>query len=186
MTARKPKLIILNGPPGCGKDTIARLFVKQLMHTELRFKGELVRVALLIARISEVTWNERYNNRALKEAPWDLLGGLTQRQYLIKVSEEWIKPVFGKGYFGKALANEAAALGRDVVVSDGGFIEEVGAVIAGTDHEIHVVRLHRQGFTYEGDSRSYVYNSGAIEHDVALVGGEPDLAVLEIVALCGI
>lgn len=52
-------------------------------------------------------------------------------------------------------------------------------------HEVHICRLHRDGFTFAGDSRDYIDLSGyhyRIHHyDFHLQDGKPELAVNEIV-----
>jgi hypothetical protein len=48
--------------------------------------------------------------------------------------------------------------GADYVFSDGGFPEEIQAVIDATyeTHEVHVIHLYRHDCTFKGDSRRYV------------------------------
>jgi hypothetical protein len=115
-----------------------------------------------ISRINTGDWFQRYNNRVLKETPWSRLGGLSQREFLIKISEEWVKPIFGKDYYGK-VAGEAAdnelLWDHNVVFSDGGFQEEFDTIksIVGKEN-ILLVRLYREGASWEGDSRGYLKN----------------------------
>ena len=45
-----------------------------------------------------------YNNRDVKERPETSLNGFSRRSALLHVSEEAIKPVFGKDYFGIELS----------------------------------------------------------------------------------
>ncbi|AAZ29309.1 JK_59P [Escherichia phage Jk06] len=40
--------------------------------------------------------------------------------------------------------------------------------------DVMIVRLHRDGFDFSGDSRSYLYNTGAIEVDLKLDSGDID------------
>jgi hypothetical protein len=155
------KVIILNGPPGSGKDTIAEeLRAADFGH--LRVKTKLFSQAIEMSRISFSEWFQRYNDRKLKETPWDRLGGLSQREFLIKISEEWVKPIFGKDYYGR-VAGEAAAdellWDNSVVFSDGGFQEEFDTIksIVGKEN-ILLVRLYREGTSWDGDSRGYLKN----------------------------
>ena len=92
----KKFVIILNGPPSSGKDAGCmelKKFFPHSRHSEM--KEHLFEMALLISGVSKEHWFQRYNNRDLKELPWDKLGGLTQREFLIRISEDWCKPVFG-------------------------------------------------------------------------------------------
>ena len=72
------------------------------------------------------------------------------------MSENIIKPVFGKDAFGKALVSSLPESGI-VFISDGGFPEEVQPLIdhVGEDNLL-IVRIHKQGATFEGDSRKYL------------------------------
>lgn len=189
MALKKPGLtVILNGPPGVGKDTIGALLAKQGF-AQMSFKSPMFNIALAASGLGRAAFFERYNDRNLKEVPWDVLGGLSCRQFLIKISEEWIKPLFGKQHFGALAADAAKAYseaGTNVVFTDGGFPEELDFLkhYLGTDHVL-LVRLHREGYTFEGDSRDYLYQSGSKEEscwtkDINIVEGKPELAVEEI------
>lgn len=158
------KVIILNGPPGSGKDAIADVMSHNVMWQHVRIKSKLFSQAIEISGIDPSDWHIRYEDRKLKETPWDRLGGLSQRQFLIKISEEWVKPVFGKDFYGKEAgkyALEDITNGYTLVYSDGGFQEEFDAIksIVGEDN-ILLVRLHRDGTSWEGDSRGYLKNPG--------------------------
>lgn len=161
----KGKVIILNGPPGSGKDVIAKYMSESnggidVFHREV--KKTLFKQALAISGINEEDWFLRYEDRELKNKPWDKLGGLSQRQFLIKISEEWVKPVFGKDFYGEVagkLAKDYVNHKCTVVFSDGGFQEEFDTIkkIVGEEN-ILLVRLYRGECTFEGDSRSYLSN----------------------------
>lgn len=163
---KKGKVIILNGPPSSGKDEIAKMISKKGLFGETAFheqvKGTLFKQVLALSQISSGDWFDRYNDRNLKELPWDRLGGLSQREFMIKVSEEYVKPVFGKDFYGRMAGQRAKKLINDgfhVAFSDGGFSSELDAMksIVG-DENILLVRLHRYGCTFEGDSRSHLSN----------------------------
>jgi len=167
----KGKVIILNGPPGSGKDAIASAMSDRYAKTHpmvehLEVKAKLFEQALVMSGIPVYEWIVRYNDRKLKETPWDRLGGLSQREFLIKISEEWVKPIFGRDYYGK-VAGEAAAdvllWDNNVIFSDGGFQEEFDAIksIVGKEN-ILLVRLYREGTSWDGDSRGYLKNPGGV------------------------
>lgn len=171
------KVVILNGAPGSGKDTIANALVPNgFSHREV--KRALFDQALALSQINELEWFGRYNNRELKEAPWDRLGGLSQREFMIKISEEYVKPILGNNFYGVQAANEAKRCleKRNVVFSDGGFQEEFNTIRDEVGKEnILLVRLHRDGCSFKGDSRGFLshpefemdlYNNGSIENAV--------------------
>lgn len=111
---------------------------------------------------------------------------LSIREAMIYVSEIICKPRFGESYFGKA---RAASIKEGEVIVDGscGFVEELQPLIDRIGNEnILLIRVHREGFTFEGDSRNYipdgvldnvvdVYNNGTeqeyFEHCLEIVKG---------------
>lgn len=156
----RPICIILNGPPDSGKDSLAGLFKTAVPCAHLELKKSLFDIAISVSGISNSDWFLRYDNRKLKEEPWHLLGGLSQRQFLIKISEEWVKPVFGEDYFGKRSASSAKFFleaGHNVIFTDGGFPEELAIMleVLGEDNVL-LVRLHREGRDFSNDSRNYL------------------------------
>tara|TARA_R110000744_G_scaffold7342_4_gene25345 strand:- start:1461 stop:2036 length:576 start_codon:yes stop_codon:yes gene_type:complete len=164
------KVIVLNGAPSSGKDTIAKLFRGRQNFYHMEVKAELFKIALQLSGISKEDWFDRYDDREnnLKEQPWDRLGGLSQREFLIKISEEWMKPVFGNHVFGKKAAESVQSNGRstsEFIFSDGGFQDELDAMVEelGEDN-ILLIRLHREGCSFEGDSRGFLKHKH--EHDV--------------------
>lgn len=183
------KIVLLNGPAGSGKDTIAQKMIA-FGYEQCEFKESLFEIAYKVSGVCPFVWHSRYEDRVLKETPWEALGGLTQRELLIKISEEWVKPVFGEDHFGKLAEISAGGLiekGYDVVFSDSGFQEESGALIDsfGTRNVI-LIRLIRDGYTFDGDSRSYIdpeYGQPYLE--LKLEEGNPDLAVDEIIRFIG-
>ena len=168
------KIVILNGPPGCGKDTLANELIKfdDVIHCEM--KDKLFQICLTVSGIGATEWFNRYNDRDLKDKGWAKLGGLSQRQFMIKVSEEWIKPLFGDWYFGKQAAdtvNNYTSRDYTFVFSDGGFEGEINALRAGCRNaEIHVVQLYGRG-TWGNDSRSYISPEHCTIHQYNLTSG---------------
>lgn len=170
------RVILLNGPPHVGKDTIGNLLHEAGLGTLCRFKDELFRLALSISQISKPAWFARYNDRELKEKPWDLLGGLSQREFLIRISEDWIKPTFGERYFGDAAARYAR-INTQSIFTDSGFVSETQSLID-ADLDVYIFRLYREGYDFGGDSRAYLpdgltYNT----YDIYLTDNEPSWAV---------
>lgn len=178
----KRKIILLNGAPNCGKDTIANLCYQELGTTTLSFKTPMFDIARAI--LGAIDYNEfikAYNDRDTKEAPMQILNGRSPRQFMIWISEDVIKPEFGNAYFGDRLARSAMYT-EISVVSDCGFWSEVKPLIDCDKLDVHLVRLHRTGCSFAGDSRSHIYlpddyQLKANEYDLNLVDGSPDLAV---------
>jgi hypothetical protein len=81
---------------------------------------------------------------------------LSIREAMIYISEVICKPRFGDNYFGVARA-KAILEGEIAVDSSTGFVEELPPLIErlGQDN-ILLIRVHREGATFEGDSRNYI------------------------------
>lgn len=174
-------LVVLNGPKRCGKNTIGKSLVDMNFWfkydwDECDFKDELISMALIISGVSRVDWEDRYDQqvmegshvddarkyvsvRWMKDVPWDKLGGYSQRQFLIKLSEEWVKPVFGDQHFGRLLKNELdhVALDGDIYVNtSGGFNSELLPFYADPDWQVLLVKISRLSCSFDGDSRNYI------------------------------
>ena len=177
-------IILLNGAPMVGKDVIAEEICRVVGNSceliephHIQFKKRLFDIALSIAGINSDVWFERYNNRELKEKPWDRLpvgcGPLdfgmhhTQRSWLVEVSEDIIKPAMGKRFFGKAAAQEIiedqscdimklSGWSHLHVFSDSGFPDEVIPLFEIPNTSVHLIRLTREGCSFDGDSRNYL------------------------------
>lgn len=84
---------------------------------------------------------------------------MTYRQWQISMSEDWIKPRYGKGWFGAHLARRINACADQlIVVPDSGFEPELAALVEGVDPgaRVGLLRIERMGCTFDGDSRNYV------------------------------
>lgn len=169
--------IILNAPPAAGKDLCADFIADAYGANHIRFKDSLYEIAAEHAEVPVEVFKEWATDRKLKEIPLMALLGLSPREWLIRISEEVIKPTHGKDYFGKATA---AKLQDGLnVISDSGFIEEFYPV-ADASNKVVVVQLYRDGCSFEGDSRSYlnsweVVKAGASLHVVTNNGTKASL-----------
>ena len=82
------------------------------------------------------------------------LGYYSSREALIHVSEDLIKPKYGKDYYGKKLVEKIEdSSERFYFVSDSGYFEEASNV-ADKGYNVYIAQLMRYGATFEGDSRS--------------------------------
>ena len=178
------KVIILNAPPACGKDTIGSIIadMNQIYGVRmLSFKAPMFEIARAILGDSRFEYFMfLYEDRLHKEEPESMLNGKSPREFMIWISESIIKPEFGNNYFGLRMVEAVKSGSAPAIITDGGFSEETIALIeAGI--QVHVCRLHREGFTFEGDSRNYLHLpvgwqgvNGYTEADFQLRDGDPD------------
>lgn len=175
------KVILLNGPPRVGKDTLAnnllaRLSAKGHQVQILRHADELktsthIKFALLDDNGKPFP-PDHYEDR--KDMSLDDFGGMTPRQAYIDHSENDIKPAFGKSYWAELLSDRMN-LKTDMVyiVTDIGFEEEV-AFYEGflNEDETLLIRLYRDGFDFTNDSRMYVRSD--VIPTCSITNGDPE------------
>lgn len=157
-------IIIFNGPPGSGKDEAAAWF-KRRGFAHLNFKHFLFKETIKEFDVDTIWFMDGFNNRTIKERPEDELRGMSRREAMIHVSEDIIKPKYGKSYFGDQVA-EQVDIGEEYVISDGGFVEELQPIIEKIGEEnIILVQLVREECSYQNDSRRY-FNGYLVEEHV--------------------
>jgi hypothetical protein len=172
------KVVILNGSPGSGKDVAAKEMCARFegegwICYHKQFKQRLIDITCAIYGISGCEWNNLYTREG-KEKPHVKLGGMSPRQALIHVSENIIKLHFEKDFFGRAAAQ---SLYEGInIFSDGGFIEELRPIITEVGaSNVLILRIHREGYTFKGDSRSFLPdNIGPITVDVSNNGTQEE------------
>ena len=162
-------VIILNGPPGSGKDTIADTFEAEGLARHIRFKDVLYNIAAAIYCVDVNLIKGFANDQVKKMVPQEIFNGRSQREVLIHTSETVIKPNFGKDYFGQAVYRTVKNLAPKnsksyFILSDGGFIEEIEVLTA--NYRTVLVRLHRDGCDFSKDSRNYLYSCTDAAYDV--------------------
>lgn len=180
------KIIVMNAPAQSGKDCAADYVADKYSAQHLRFKDELYKVAAMVAGISVEHMKLLATERSVKEVPCCYFivnsSWVSPRQWLIHVSENVVKPLLGKDFFGKQLAQSITS--DLVVISDSGFESEIVPLLA-AGHYVCVIRIERDGYTFEGDSRSYlptsplyhtflVKNNGTLEQFLNKVGSIVD------------
>ena len=149
------KAIFLNGPPNSGKDSLGDLIWRRSpRYVDLDFKEPLINIARRIVPVDD----RIFSSRALKDTPIEAFHGLTPRQFLIKISEEWIKPTFGPDFFGKRVVEDLEYTSSDSVLifKDSGFAHEARPIIdlLGPESCMYI-KVFRQDTSWEGDSRTY-------------------------------
>ena len=152
----KTKIVLLNGPPGCGKDVLAD-YIEMASEdvNRVSFKDPLYDLMCAIYDIKIGELLSLSYDRGLKEQPLPVFDGLSYREAIIKVSEGAIKPNYGKDFFGRSAAKRIIP-GCVNVFSDSGFMEEVIPLFEVVPWaEVLLVRIEGRG-NFDNDSRSYL------------------------------
>lgn len=167
-------VIILNGPPGVGKDVQAQAIVGRLKQVRkvcvMQMKDALYAETLYHYNLDE-SCLDLFIDRDYKERPNLVFGGRSPRQALQYVSEQICKPRYGKDYFGIASAVQVGNAKEDLIIfSDGGFIEEIECINKAAD--TFVIRLHKEGVDFTGDTRTYLYPEDIKSVDFTITNGD--------------
>jgi hypothetical protein len=156
---RRP-FIFLNGPPGAGKDTLAR-------HLRLMLNGFTV---VKFAKILKERTHALYGRAGLahdhyedvKDLAHPVFLGRTPREAYISLSENLMKPNHGVTIFGELLLQDILATmdnARGFLCSDSGFPPEARPIIEhfGAENCL-LVRVHadKRGCSFLGDSRRHI------------------------------
>ena len=172
----KPILIFFNGPPRCGKDTavgqaLALFADKDIRVTQCEFKAPLRNMAIALSNLNhaEATHIEYCGD---KDAPEKLIPhNRSWRQWLIHISENVMKPMFGPDVFGELMLRHIQELALNyaapqvICFSDCGFEPELN-VLHTAGYDCVLIRMHRAGCDFSNDSRNFVYLNGVYSVDM--------------------
>lgn len=158
-------VILLNGYPGSGKDTIAKYLEDKHDFKHIKFAEEVVKsfcAAYKIEVPSRIFYDLNKDLSGMFNIPFKTL-----REGLIYWSEEVIKPTFGQDVWGrltlKKISNKA---GSRFVISDLGFESEYATLLEGLDksYKIIICRVNREGCSRRGDSRTLIPEDFVIDN----------------------
>lgn len=150
------KLILFNGPRHSGKDTAAD-HVWSTFPDTMRFKMSRPLKDGIKAFFNLTDAQVAYLE-SKKTEPDELLFQNSYVDVQISMSEYWAKDKFGMRVFGKlALREIQKSPSKIFVCSDSGFDYEAAPLLPyfGISNVL-LVRLHREGKTFAGDSRGYI------------------------------
>lgn len=155
-----PKIFLLNGPPGAGKDTAAIYLAGLFKGTVMKFATPLKDGCTAIYCNNNRAIFDEFDTYERKGIPDARFIGISCRQAQIDMSEKYMKPVYGQDVFGKILANKIDVDQEGFIfVSDSGFAPEAQVLVEKFGKEnVILIKIEREGHTYEahGDSRSYI------------------------------
>lgn len=162
------KILVLNGPPRCGKDTLGRIICEG---SPSATGTPMAGIPLLQRKKFAAPLR-----RAMRDLfAWDIaklehqkdepvIHGRTPRDVMIALSEDFFKPTFGTRYFGEEMVRALKTFAEretygdvfGVVITDGGFLDELDPVVEAFPGDVRVLRMKRTGCTFTGDSRNYI------------------------------
>ena len=169
------KIILLNAPPRAGKDTAAAAIITGLQNIaaagkEMRYIPAHHKMAeslkkgahALFGVDMSAEWYEENKDKPLPE-----FMNKSPREVYINLSEDFVKPFYGKQAFGWMFVNRLrpaarlaeTATGQEYlcICSDLGFEEELQPLIAAYDADnILIIHIVREGCDFGNDSRSYI------------------------------
>lgn len=146
------KALLLNGPPGSGKDTIGKMIWSRVSGSTLeKFAKPIVDFMLSAYGVNMAV--------VAKDEPHPRLNGRTPRDVAIRYSEGFCKPLWGRTCFGDAAVRRLRDLEKQgqhlTIFTDSGFLDEALPVLGHLGHgNVLQVRLSRPGYNYLHDSRS--------------------------------
>lgn len=186
------KLILFNGPPRSGKDTAASYAQAYcLRNRRVPYRRALasyffdimapilaVPAAELIRTYEDEKDTKKYNGFSLRELiilfsrtfAWPTFG---DNFLAVRTADQWLRPCLQRHDPGVT-----ERLGPPVfIISDLGRPSELLPFLPFFDPEdILIIRLYREGYSFENDCRQYVYNPGSFLKE----GASPGDALLEV------
>lgn len=166
----KMRFILLNGPPKSGKTFLSKLISERLSLVGYHPAKESFAAPMKNYLASAL--GERYEDLA-KDMPHPVLRGYTPREFLIAESEQHMKVRYGTDIYGRLLYHRVMRLLPNpdyVVIDDCGFAEEAEPL---GEHEAILVKVIREGTSFENDSRSYWFD-GDEHYSIQNNGGKPE------------
>lgn len=156
-------IILLNGPPRCGKDTAAGFLMKNLHNcAHYKMSSPLKRAVPALYNLSDDIMKVLEDQ---KDHVTPFLFGHTYRDVQIAISECLLKPLHCEHIFGRiaVLAMRQMDAGN-IVVSDTGFDDEVLPILDEFGPgNVGLIQITRKDHTFENDSRDWI-DPGPFRH----------------------
>jgi len=165
-----PKFLFINGPSGTGKTTLASMICKAVPSAFQESFAEPIRQMIysVFFPFEDPTFclgsSLDLRDGAVKRQPIPFIDAgrvpYTIREEMIAFSEDYMKRRYGPQIFGKLLfarCEEQSLFYSKFVIDDNGFAPEAEFIVEKEGAEnCLLLRLHRTGCSFSGDSRGYV------------------------------
>jgi hypothetical protein len=166
-------IILMNGPPGSGKDMAATYFKKDLPNAyEVKASQPLKKAFRALFQFGDIQARTMLNEQ--KDQELVALSNMTPRQVQIELSS-FMKHHFGAEILGHILARTINQLPYNYfIVSDIGFQEETEALVKVFGNRIKCIQLSRPHCNFDNDSRGYI-DCETLGIDLIKIHNEHDL-----------
>lgn len=165
------KIILFNAPPYSGKDMVAEGVKNILLQNNVpcrieKFASILKDCVHIMFPYAIEIHNMCLKNPELKDNTFPQLLNMSYREVCIKMSEQAIKPTFGKGIFGWVLGQKLKQeIGGIILISDCGFIDEVNALMNCLPSDSYgLIKIFREGCSFASDSRQWIDENKLDKH----------------------
>ena len=167
-------IILMNGPPGSGKDMAATFFKKDLPNAaELKMSKPLKDCFRTMFNFGDIQSRTMLNE--LKDQSQAALNGLTPREVQILLYD-WMRNLFGDDVLAQAFIREINITPANyIIVTDGGMQVEDDALVNHIGRKsVKCIQLSRPGCNFDKDSRSYL-DCSALGIDMIKIHNEHEL-----------
>jgi hypothetical protein len=164
-------LIGMNGPPRAGKDTIAAILQRRFGGSQYQIPVRIASIVEPLARMGADLLGVEYSDSWYVENKSTRFPLFTRahtfpvvndtfREWMIRITEDFYKPRYGKLFWDRVLLNQLLAEGFDgiLIITNIGFRYEAEFFQNQLGHDNCLfVQVSREGATYEGDSREEAF-----------------------------
>jgi hypothetical protein len=163
-------LVGFNGPPRCGKDTMARMLADHMDSQgvtipvrEVSLSTPLRVIAYAMTGFKGALDGDDYEGFKIK---WFREFDRTGRELMIDVSEKFLKPVYGPAIMADLLLGQLQGFTGVALIRDTGFQVELESLAKRMGfRKIYCARIHRDGCDFSNDSREYVTHPFAADYE---------------------
>ena len=169
-------IILLNGPPGSGKDMAATYFKKDIPNAvECKMSKPLKAAFRAMFNFGDIQSRTMLNE--MKDHPHESLNEYTPRRVQIELYS-WMEERFGNDILAQAFIREVEKTPANyIIVTDGGMQAEDDCVVNhfGRDN-VKCIQLSRPGCSFDNDSRHYL-DCDALGIDMLRISNEHELDI---------